>query len=303
MKTAIITGPTGAIGSALCRKLLNEGFNVYAVCRPGTKRVSSLPCGTEIVYCDLSALSELPEKIEKADVFYHFGWADTIGEGRNDMTSQIGNLRYTIDAVRAAAKLGCDAFIGAGSQAEYGRLQGDLRPDTPCFPENGYGMAKLCAGMMSRVECEKFSIRHIWGRVLSVYGPNDGDATMVMSTLNKLAAGERPQFTAGEQQWDYLYADDAANAFYLMAQKGLDRAVYVIGGGKTRALREYIETIRDTVSPGAEIGLGEIPYQENQVMYLCADITDLTRDTGFTPAVEFEEGMRRTAEWYERKGE
>ena len=303
MKTAVITGPTGAIGSALCRKLLNEGFNVYAVCRPGTKRVCALPDGTEIVYCDLSALAELPEKIEKADVFYHFGWADTIGEGRNDMTSQIGNLRFTIDAVRAAEKLGCDTFIGAGSQAEYGRVQGDLRPDTPCFPENGYGMAKLCAGMMSRVECEKFSIRHIWGRVLSVYGPNDGGATMVMSTLNKLAAGERPQFTAGEQQWDYLYADDAANAFYLMAEKGLDRAVYVIGGGKTRALREYIETIRDTVSPGAEIGLGEIPYQENQVMYLCADITDLTRDTGFTPAVEFEEGMRRTAEWYERKGE
>ena len=53
------------------------------------------------------------------------------------------------------AKLGCYKFIGAGSQAEYGRVEGKLTALTLTFPENGYGIAKLCAGQMSRILCEQ----------------------------------------------------------------------------------------------------------------------------------------------------
>lgn len=53
-------------------------------------------------------LAALPELIpEKADAFFHFAWAHTIGPGRNDMPAQIENIRYTIAACRAAAQLGC----------------------------------------------------------------------------------------------------------------------------------------------------------------------------------------------------
>ena len=61
--------------------------------------------------------------------------------------------------------------------------------------------------------------------------------------------------------------------------------------------REYIEAIRDAAAPGAEIGFGEIPYQEKQVMYLCADISDLEKDTGFAPRVTFAEGIEKTVDW------
>ena len=108
---------------------------------------------------------------------------------------------------------------------------------------------------------------------------------------------ERPQYTKGEQMWDYLYCGDAANAFYLAAVHGRDGAVYCLGGGKVRPLADYIKDIRDVVSPDSEIGFGEIPYYENQVMYLCADIEDLTKDTGFQPTMDFKEGIRITAEW------
>ena len=64
-----------------------------------------------------------------------------------------------------------------------------------------------------------------------------------------------------------------------------------------RPLREYIEAIRDAAAPGAEIGFGEIPYQEKQVMYLCADISDLEKDTGFAPRVTFAEGIEKTVDW------
>ena len=90
-----------------------------------------------VVPCDAAELAALPELIpEKADAFFHFAWAHTIGPGRNDMPAQIENIRYTIAACRAAAQLGCQVFIGAGSQAEYGRVEGVLTAQTLCFPES-----------------------------------------------------------------------------------------------------------------------------------------------------------------------
>ena len=187
--SAVITGPTGAVGTALCRELAARGIRVYAVCRPHSARLSAVPAHPliSVVECDISALEGLTDLIPQgADAFYHFAWAKTTGEGRNDMPAQIDNVRYTIDAVRVAAALGCRVFIGAGSQAEYGRVEGLLKPETPCFPENGYGMAKLCAGQMSRVEAAKLGLDHIWTRILSVYGPGDGAGSMISSVIAKL---------------------------------------------------------------------------------------------------------------------
>ena len=305
IETAILTGPTGAIGVALCEKLLAEGCTVYAVCRPGSPRAAKLPQHDRLhlVSCDISQLASLPDKLPgvTADTFYHFGWAHTIGPGRNDMPAQIANIQYTIDAARAAEALGCQVFIGAGSQAEYGRSNAPLRPDTPTFPENGYGMAKLCAGQMSRVECSRLGIEHIWARVLSVYGPHDGSATMISGTIRTLLEGRRPALTAGTQIWDYVYAADAANAFWLMACHGRNGAVYPLGSGQPRPLRSYIEELRDAVDPNLPLGLGEVAFGPNQVMYLAADLAVLQADTGFVPRTTFSEGIRQTIAWMRKE--
>lgn len=298
VRTAVVTGPTGAIGMALCEELLGRGCAVYAVCRPESPRAAALPEGVRIIFCDLSRLRSLPKLVEeRCDAFFHLGWTDTIGPGRDDMTAQIRNIGYAIDAVRAASALGCRVFVGAGSQAEYGRAIDALRPETPAFPENGYGMAKLCAGQMSRVEAARLGVAHVWARILSVYGPHDGDGSMVVSTIRKLLAGERPALTMGGQIWDYLYAADAARALALMAERGTDGAVYPLGSGEARPLRLYIEAIRDAVNPTLSLGFGEIPYGERQVMHLSADISALRADTGFAPVVRFEDGIRKTIDW------
>lgn len=295
IKSAVVTGPTGAVGSALCAHLLEQGIAVYAVVRPSTRRTGNLPRGVKIVPCDLAELERLAGLIgEKADAFFHLAWAHTIGEGRNDMHAQIENIRCAVDAARAAAQLGCKVFVGAGSQAEYGRVEGMLTARTPCFPENGYGMAKLCAGQMTRAECAKLGVRHVWARILSVYGPHDGETTMISSVIGKLLRGEKPALTQGTQMWDYLYADDAARALCLLAQSGRDGGVYPLGSGQARPLREYIEILRDQIDPALPLGFGEIPYGDKQVMHLQADISELVRDTGFAPVTPFEEGARQT---------
>lgn len=298
IKTALLTGPTGAIGVALCKLLLSKGITVYAAVRPDSPRKGVLPVLVHVVDCDLSQTARLPELIQApCDAFFHLAWASTTGAGRNDMDAQIRNIQNTIDACRAAKALGCTVFMGAGSQAEYGRVNHALTPDTPCFPENGYGMAKLCAGQMSRVECEKLGLVHIWPRILSVYGPCDGQTTMISQAIQTLLAGKKPALTAGEQVWDYLYAEDAARALYQLALSGKHGGIYPLGSGQARPLREYIEILRDCIDPTLPLGFGAVPYGEKQVMHLVANLAALSADTGFVPHTSFQEGIRKTVEW------
>jgi len=304
MRRVMITGATGMIAVALINQLIKEDTEVYAVCRPNSSKYNNIPKDDKIkiVECDISELLTLEGKFEEEfDAFYHFGWAGTFGDSRNDAFLQNLNVKYTLDAVKLAKSIGCKCFIGAGSQAEYGPKNEKISSETLVNPENGYGVAKYSAGKFSRILAKQLGIRHMWVRIFSIYGPNDNDFTMVMSSIKKLMNRERPVYTKGEQLWDYLYCDDAARAIDLMARKGKDGAVYCLGSSKVKPLKEYITTIRDSIVKDLELGFGEVEYSPNQVMYLCADIDNLTNDTGFEPNVTFEEGIKKTIEWYKSK--
>lgn len=303
MKKAIITGPTGAVGVSLINELIEHGIHVTAVCRPNSKRLKVIPKHNmvQLVECDLNQLEALSDILDHDyDAFYHFGWDGTFGAARQDLYLQTHNILYTLDAVHLAQKLGCKVFVGAGSQSEFGHIEGVLHPYLPCNPDNGYGIAKLDAGRVSRLECNKFGIRHIWCRIVSLYGPYDSVQTMVMSGIVKMLRGERPQYTDGKQIWDYIYSKDAARAFRLVAQEGKNGAIYCFGTGQTRTLKEFIYAIRDAIDSKLEIGIGEIPYYPNQVMHLEADISNLTADTGFRPQYSFEDGIRETIDWVKK---
>ena len=301
MKRAIITGPTGAIGIALIQVLIEQDVEVLVVVRKNSKRKSNIPQSdkVQIVELDLKEIEQLPKLVkEKYDIFYHLGWDGTFGNSRNNMPGQLLNIQYALDAVKTAYEMGCKKFIGAGSQAEYGRVEGKLSANTPTFPENGYGIAKLCAGQMTRILCEQKGMEHIWVRILSVYGPYDGEDTMVMSTIKKILEGEVPTFTKCEQMWDYLYSKDAGRAMYLLGKKGIRGKTYCLGSGQVKPLLFYVESIRDAINSDAKLGIGEVAYAPNQVMYLCADIEELTKDTGFVSEYGFVQGINEIVEWY-----
>ena len=302
----VITGATGAIGHALIELCMENNIEVLAICHRNSARIHTLPQSdcVKVMELDLEEYDDVEDQIllkyGKYDVFYHLAWSGTARAARNVMELQYKNIAYSLAAVKLAKRLGCSTFIGAGSQAEYGRVEGVLRADTPAFPENGYGIAKLCAGQMTRISCKQKGIKHIWTRILSVYGPYDGEDTMVISTIRKLLQGETPAFTKGEQQWDYLYSKDAARAMLLLGKDGVADCIYPIGCGKTEMLKTYIEIIKAAVDPTARIELGKIPYTDKQVMYLCADISALEKDTGFVPRITFDVGIRETVAWVKK---
>ena len=194
MKRAVITGASGMLGQALSRLLVQNEIEVYTVLRPGSEQNAEAFHDDRVipVECDLTELTSLPEKIKQAcDAFFHFGWGGTFGNTRNNYYGQLQNVSYTLDAVEAAKELGCSVFLGAGSQAEFGRVPEGVKLSAKLTanPETGYGIAKLCAGQMSRAACRDYGIRHIWTRILSVYGPGEKDRSMVMSGICSMLRG------------------------------------------------------------------------------------------------------------------
>ncbi len=300
IRQVILTGATGPIGIALTKYLIAKGISLTVLTRPGSKRNIDIPVSerVRIFNCDSVDFTSLSAKLERRyDAFFHLGWDTASREVVNDSFLQARNIIYTLEAVKLAHSAGCKVFVGTGSQAEYGRTKGRLKPDTPANPETSYGIAKYAAGRLSLKLCESLRMRHCWARILSVYGPHDRETTAIMYCISSLLKGEKPSLTKGEQVWDYLYSADCARALYLIAKKGKHGAVYVVGSGKGRPLREYFECTRDAINPKLMLGIGEKSYSDKQLMHLSADISSLTRDTGFKPGYSFARGLKETIAW------
>ena len=297
-----ITGPTGAIGSEMVRLALAEGDEVIAIVRPDSKRSGNLPEHPKltVIECNISDYKSIQGKYN-CEVFYHLAWAKTFGAERDDVKTQIDNISYSIEAVELAHSWGAKAFVGVGSQAEYGHSNVPLNGSLPVNPESGYGIAKYASGKLCSLRCQQLGIRFNWARVLSVYGENDADHTLIMYLLKTLLKGDVPELTKCEQTWDYIYAEDCARAIISIGQRGKDGKTYCIGSGKPRKLREYVESLRDVIDPTLELRFGVKEYYPHQAMVLCADISELTADTGFVPRYSFEEGITKVVKYLREK--
>jgi nucleoside-diphosphate-sugar epimerase len=134
--------------------------------------------------------------------------------------------------------------------------------------------------------------------VFSTYGPLEDLSWMIPYLIRTLLRRERPSLTACEQQWDYLFGPDAADAIWSVAKTTTATGVFNFGSGRANSLRKIVETLRDAIDPNLPLGIGEVPYRPDQVMHLEADIARLTRATGWTPATSLEEGLKQTVAWH-----
>lgn len=302
MKRAVVTGATGMIGQALLAQLLAQGVQVLALCHRESPRLAQLPKSTllRVQLCDMSEWETLSlQQGAPYDAFFHLGWAGTRGGAREDTALQEKNTRCTAAAVRLAEALGCEVFVGVGSQAEYGPVPvGECAaPTRPCHPTTAYGKQKLAACHLAQSICAAAGMRFVWARVFSVYGEGDHPQSGVMCALRACLRGEVGAFSAGKQIWDYLHVQDAARALALLADCKGAQGIYNVASGESRPLRAFIEEIRDLINPACQLCFGALPYAKGQVMHLCADITSLRADTGFAPQISFSQGILRLAAW------
>ena len=147
MKKVVISGATSFIGINFIHYLLEKDIDILAIIRKNSKKIDMLPKSDRIkvIECELGDLHSLSINSNDYDVFYHLAWSAPFRGTKDDVYMQDENIKYTLDAVNLAIRLGANTFIGAGTQAEYGNVEGKITPKTPANPTNGYGVAKLCS--------------------------------------------------------------------------------------------------------------------------------------------------------------
>lgn len=300
MKSAIISGANGFVGGAVVRELLAHGYRVAALDQEGHN--SNLPQDERVQFfpCDLSEASQLKARLPEGqyDAFYHFAWVGSAGPARADTALQMQNAQWTVDALRAAKELGCSRFLCAGSIMEHETIaaaytQGN-RPGLGYI----YGGGKVIAHIMCMSVAADIGIDLIWPEITNAYGPGERSPRLVNTTIQKCIRGETPRFTAGSQNYDFVYIDDVARAFRLIGERGTPFHEYLIGSSTARPLREFLLEMRDAIAPELEFQFGDIPFTGVDLPLEKFSCARTEQDTGFRAEISFGEGCRRTKEWW-----
>lgn len=280
------------IGVALVKECIKNEIEVLAIVRKQSPHLDRLPeSGLLRIYeCNLHELGLITDIQKTYDVFYHLAWDHTSKADRDNPIAQAKNIQYTFDAVNLAHRLGCRKFVGAGSQAEYGRVDTIITPKTPVSPFISYGVVKYAAGMLSRKLCDSYEMVCIWARIFSVYGLYDNEGTMLNYAIDHFMAGKPANFSAATQKWDYLHEKDAGRMFFLIGERADISKVYCIASGESKPLKEFILELKDVFGSTAECVFA-VESSSNPPVSLQADIEELINDIDFKPRISFREGV------------
>ena len=299
IKSVAITGANSMIGIHIIWNLISQGVRVLAITRTVSKELKEIPEGDnfKILQCNMLDYGILDKSISgKYDAFIHLAWMGTSGTGRDDTKTQKLNKSYALDCVTLANKIGCKTFLGVGSQAEFGRVDGVIKYNTLSCPTTPYGMAKYLTCLRTRELSHELGMKHVWVRIFSVYGPCNVKNSVVMQSVDSFLKGKSLEYTSGTQIWNFLYAKDAAEGILLALEKGKDGSVYCIANNENKQLKEYIYQIRDIINPSVSLKFGG--RKDDNVISLNVDISREMEELGFMPKVSFEEGIKETIKWY-----
>lgn len=299
MKKAIVTGANGFVGSHVVNELAKNDIEVLAIDLPDCS--GNIPQSEKVTFCgmDIFTLGENADKIKKDyyDTFYHFAWLGSAGEKRTDCDLQMKNALCTVECVKTAKALGCKKFVCAGSIMEKEvvaavNAQGS-RPGMGYI----YGMGKLIAHCMSKSAAAQQGIDLVWAIITNAYGPGELSPRFVNTTIRKIINNEPFQFTAATQNYDFIYIDDIAKAFYLLGEKGKPFNEYVLGSGNARPLREFIEEMTGALCPDVKPVFGDVPFTGVNMPLEVFSTQAIEQDCGFHTQVSFAEGTMRTMDW------
>ncbi len=299
MKTVIIMGANGFIGSHLSQKYLSAGWSVYCL----VQKESNLKLnGSKVLEFDLETMYKLEDKLPKnADIFYNLAWVGVSTTYKNDFDVQHKNIAYSLKALQLAEKIQCSKIIYPGSVSEYAYSNKPVNgEDKPC-PADMYSACKTSAHFICDLYARQKALDFLWVLIPSIYGPGREDNNILTYAIKTFLNNDKPSFTKLEQMWDYIYIDDLIQALYLIGVKGKYQKTYVIGSGTANRLYNYIEIIRDLINPSLPLGVGELPYKTNQIDNSIVDIKMLQEDTGFIPQYTFTDGIKKTIEYFKNK--
>lgn len=303
MRKVVVAGAAGFIGSWLALELLRSGYQVTVIVRNPDKLISDIASNinSRIVKKDINDLNVEDMPSDEYDIFYNVSWAGVSSDKKDDFEIQMSNVSMQLNALRVCSYIGCKKFITTGTVAEYAMAAKVINFDERQRPNDIYGAAKIASYFILDVESKRIGQPFIWTVLPSTFGERRNDNNIITYTIKELLYGRKPCFGNLEQMWDFLYASEVARAMRLIGEKGIAGKIYGIGSGVYKPLREYICQIRDIINPSYDLGIGEIPSLSKKTFSSCVNIYDLIKDTGFYPKVSFEEGIKRTINYWKTK--
>lgn len=267
----LITGASGFIGSHITEDLVEEGHQVYALCRNKTNFEKCNQFKNKVTWINQEHPGwEGKLKGIEIDQLIHIAWTGVTSDERDNWALQLTNFEFSKSIIDLAIRLNTKKLICFGSQAEYGLYNYKVTEEHIPKPEDAYGAVKLLTLYYLQNTAKKNNREWYWLRIFSIIGENEDKSWLLSQVLSKLLSGEEIELTQGEQFYDYLYIADFINALTRIVKCNSDlSAVYNICSGDPVKIKHLLLLVAEKLDTNsANLKFGAIPYRKNQNMFM-----------------------------------
>ena len=312
-KKVLVTGGAGFIGSHVSEYLLERGddvvivdeLNDYYDVRIKQSNLAMLLkkySGKRITIfigdiCNEKFMKEVFEKARPAWVCHMAARAGVRPSIQDPFIYIHSNIEGTTRLLELSHKFAVKNFVFASSSSVYGGSKStyfseEKSVDNPVSP---YAASKKACELLAYTYHHLYNLNVTGLRFFTVYGPRGRPDMAPFKFIDRVSREvEIQQFGDGSSSRDYTYISDIVDGVV----RAIDRPhkYQIIGKGSGNSLKEFIDLVQKHTGKDAIIKV--MPDQPGDVPYTCADVTKASIMLGYTAKVPFEEGIRRTAEWY-----
>jgi UDP-glucose 4-epimerase len=305
---ALVTGAGGFVGANLVTHLLDRDHEVAAVVRPGGEpwRLVAHDDEIELVECDLAdpvAVEQMAVN-QKPDVIFHLA-AHGAYSWQQDLAKMLAvNLGSTQALLDAALRL--DArLINAGSSSEYGYKDHAPSEDEIARPNSHYAVTKLAATHLCQLAADKHGVRAITLRLYSIYGPWEEPGRLIPTLVRAARAGSWPPLVDPSIARDFVWVDDACQAFLLAADASAAEpgAVFNIASGAQTTLGELVATAAEVFHVTTQPTWGSMQQRAWDTSVWVGDPTRARRELEWQVTTALPGALTEVGRWFDEHPE
>jgi nucleoside-diphosphate-sugar epimerase len=310
MAVYLVTGGAGFIGSNIVEELLTKGARVRVIDNFATgKRENLDPFKSRIDFreVDICDLESLKTAVRGADFVLHQAAIPSVPKSVLDpITSHNADLTGTLHVLWAAKEAGVKRVVYAASSSAYGDSpQLPKQEDMPSKAISPYGLMKYVGEEYCRLFTQLYGVETVSLRYFNVFGPRQDPSSQYSGVLSRfitaMLAGERPViYGDGEQSRDFTYVSNVVQG-NLLACHAPNAAgqMYNLACGRSINLNEVVSLLNQILGTNLK-PVYEAP-RVGDIRHSLAEISRAAHDLNYSPAIQFEEGLRMTVEWYRQQ--